>query len=47
MSERELFPSDHFEYISLRVVMSKNCELLTFDDYEKLDTILPHMFFTR
>lgn len=47
MSERELFPTDHLEYVSLRVVTSKNITVLTFDEYEALNNIEENMFFWR
>ena len=47
MSERELFLTDHFEYISLKVVHPKNCQVLTFDEYERLEEIPAHSYFMR
>ena len=47
MSEKELFPTDHFEYISIRLVHSKKCSVYTFDDYEKLTEIPPEAYFSR
>lgn len=47
MSDRELFLSDHCEYISLQTVLDKKIAVLTFDDYEKKDLIEEHECFTR
>lgn len=47
MSERELFATDHSEYISIKLLLNKNIEVYTFEDYERLDKILENMFFTR
>ena len=47
MSERELFPTDHSEYISVKLILNKNIVVYTFEDYERLEKILENMFFTR
>ena len=47
MSERELFLSDHSEYISLQTVQDKKVEVLTFEEYEGIDRIEEHMHFIR
>lgn len=47
MSERELFPTDHNEYISVKLILNKNIVVYTFEDYERLEKILENMFFTR
>lgn len=47
MSEKELFPTDHLEYISIKAMFASPCEVLTFKEYEDLSQIEGHVYFTR
>lgn len=46
ISDYELFPSNHKDYIFMETIVSK-CYVLKFSEYEKLDDINSNVYFSR
>lgn len=46
ISDNEVFMTDHKDITSVECINGL-CQVLTYDDYERLNEILPNTFFTR